>query len=192
LLKVIAESHHLLEIRGEAATALRTIGESLEIRWLDTREDQVSNLDARAERLAALTKATDHDFCIQSIFNNTKGIPIDSAFDPRAGALKRLLEHSNVSVRMAACWALFGQGTFCPLLDDFTGGINALACIAVSSQSPGLTRDAIELLERLREDFPEIVQRIEKAEEEASKRFVEEQLAASSNLVDTMPTDDMT
>jgi hypothetical protein len=78
-----------------------------------------------------------------------------------------------MSVKIAVCWALYGEGSFQPEIDDLTGGITALASVAMNSLSPGLTRDALELLDRLQKEHPESQSRIDMATERASKKFLQ-------------------
>jgi hypothetical protein len=174
LLLLLSTEHSSLEVRKFINDALRTISESLELRWLSTRRDELADLPSRAIRLQELrTSYGDTSLCIQTIFNNMKGVPIESTADPRAIELKKLLRHQSMSVKIAVCWALYGEGSFQPEIDDLTGGITALASVAMNSLSPGLTRDALELLDRLQKEHPESQSRIDMATERASKKFLQ-------------------
>jgi len=177
LLLTYAAEHASPAVQKVVTEVLRTINESLEMRWLNTRTDDISDTSSRAARLKTLgNSSSDTSMCIQTIFNNTKGVPIESLADPRAVELKKLMKNQSMSIKMAVCWSLYGQGKYCPELDHFTGGIMALSSVAMNSLSPGLTRDALELLVRLQEDFPESKARLDKANEKASKKFVERQI----------------
>jgi hypothetical protein len=177
LLDAIAKTHALPEICKQAATNLQVATQSLQFAWDDTREDKLSDKASRAERLRLLQKQPfDRDVYVQTIFNATKNLPIDSTFDERADELRRLLQHESPYVRVAVCWALLGQGEPSELIDYFVEAIETLADIEVNSGQPGLNRDAVQLLDRLKAAVPEILPQVEKAHDRASLKFVERQL----------------
>ena len=98
------------------------VGQSLKLLWNETRKDQVSDLESRAKRLAVVSDTTPYPVLILLIFNNTKGVPIESISDPRIRHLRQFLKHSNESVRMqTGCWAfLEAQGSSVKLWTDMS------------------------------------------------------------------------
>jgi predicted nucleic acid-binding protein len=189
LLLVLSTEYPSPAVRKIITETLRTIYESLEMRWLNTRTDELSDLPSRASRLEALRNYhVDTSSWVQTIFNNTRGVPIESVDDARAVWLKKLMKNQSMSIKMAVCWSLYGQGKYNPELDDFMGGISALSFVAINGLSPGLTRDALELLARLQEDYPQSKPHIEKANERASKKFIENQIEQKAAVEPTPKT----
>jgi hypothetical protein len=152
---------------------LRFLDESLEHDWDQTIPDSVSDANARALRLAeAISGGMDARALVKTIFNNTKGAPLESVFDPRVSKIKALIDHRHKLVRLACCWAVLGQGIYSPKVDNIVGGVDNVADLAVNSHSSGVRHDAVTMLDRLRSEFPESRPRIDHACLIATRKFL--------------------
>lgn len=132
------------EVRRAAKQVLVFRSSSLTRLWDETVEDQVSPVASRAARLSKLAEATlPSDQMVQSIFNDMKGEPIESAMDDRLPAFRFFLNAADLRVRLAAAFAIcrvYQTGELSPAL------LRSLDIIADAAVNGGAAVDVLDTL----------------------------------------------